>query len=112
MNTLSIGTKHGKSRARLLLTQITPCCRKPWRNGVSIFSTRYCRGTWRSFTKSIAAFLTTCARDFPGCAVWIAQLSLIDEGGPRYVRMANLATVGSHKINGVAQLHSELLKQT
>src|SRR3954468_16126533 len=42
----------------------------------------------------------------------IAQLSLIDESAGRYVRMANLATVGSHAVNGVAELHSELLKQT
>src|SRR3954464_10518318 len=42
----------------------------------------------------------------------IARLSLIDETGGRYVRMANLATVGSHAVNGVAELHSELLKQT
>ena len=42
----------------------------------------------------------------------MARLSLIDESGPRYVRMAHLASVGSHTINGVAQLHSELLKQT
>jgi len=41
----------------------------------------------------------------------IARLSLIDETGERYVRMANLACVGSHAINGVAQLHSELLKR-
>jgi starch phosphorylase len=40
----------------------------------------------------------------------IARMSLIDENGERYVRMANLACVGSHAINGVAELHSELLK--
>jgi len=39
----------------------------------------------------------------------VARLSLIDEHGERYVRMANLACVGSHAINGVAELHSELL---
>jgi glycogen phosphorylase len=39
-----------------------------------------------------------------------SRLSLIDEAGERYVRMANLACVGSHAINGVAELHSELLK--
>ena len=42
----------------------------------------------------------------------MARLSLIDEAGERYVRMANLACVGSHAINGVAALHTELLKQT
>jgi len=42
----------------------------------------------------------------------IARLSIIDENGERYVRMAHLASVGSHAINGVAALHSELLKQT
>ena len=41
----------------------------------------------------------------------IARMSLIDESGPRYVRMANLACVGSHAVNGVAALHSQLLKQ-
>jgi glycogen phosphorylase len=40
----------------------------------------------------------------------LARLSLIDERGERYVRMANLACVGAHAINGVAALHSELLK--
>jgi starch phosphorylase len=39
-------------------------------------------------------------------------LSLIDESGERYMRMANLACVGSFAINGVAALHTELLKQT
>jgi len=41
----------------------------------------------------------------------IARMSLIDESGERHVRMAHLACVGSHAINGVAELHSELLKQ-
>ncbi|UFS70659.1 glycogen/starch/alpha-glucan phosphorylase [Geomonas sp. RF6] len=42
----------------------------------------------------------------------IARVSIIDESGGRYVRMAHLACVGSHTINGVAALHSELLKET
>jgi starch phosphorylase len=41
----------------------------------------------------------------------LARMSLIDERGERYVRMAHLACVGSHAINGVAALHSELLKK-
>ncbi len=40
----------------------------------------------------------------------IQRLSLIDESGERYVRMSHLACVGSHAINGVAELHSELLR--
>lgn len=40
-----------------------------------------------------------------------ARLSIIENGDRPQVRMAHLATVGSYKVNGVAQLHSELLKQ-
>jgi starch phosphorylase len=47
---------------------------------------------------------------FFGSEQMISRLSLIDESGERYVRMAHLASVGSHAINGVAALHSELLK--
>ncbi|MDJ0275929.1 glycogen/starch/alpha-glucan phosphorylase [Sphingomonas sp. 2R-10] len=42
----------------------------------------------------------------------IAAISLIDEGGERRVRMANLAFTGSHSVNGVAALHTDLMKQT
>lgn len=42
----------------------------------------------------------------------ISSISLIDEGGERRVRMANLAFAGSHSVNGVAALHTDLMKQT
>lgn len=41
----------------------------------------------------------------------LARLSLIDEAGDKYVRMAHVACLGSHAVNGVAALHTELLKQ-
>ena len=59
-----------------------------------------------------ARFLDEVRAAFPGDDERLARLSLIDESGPRYVRMANLACVGSQTVNGVAELHSELLKQT
>jgi starch phosphorylase len=56
-------------------------------------------------------FLVEARARFGDDAERIARLSLIDESGERSVRMAHLACVGSHAINGVAELHSELLKQ-
>jgi starch phosphorylase len=57
-----------------------------------------------------AQFLDQVRMHFLGDAARVARMSLIDETGEHYVRMAHLACVGSHAINGVAKLHSELLK--
>jgi starch phosphorylase len=57
-----------------------------------------------------ARFLDEVRIRFLGDEERIARMSIIDERGGRYVRMAHLACVGSHAINGVAELHSELLK--
>ncbi|SAK45302.1 glycogen phosphorylase family protein [Caballeronia calidae] len=57
-------------------------------------------------------FLDEVRRQYPGDEARVKRMSLIDETGDRKVRMANLATVGSHAVNGVAALHSDLLKQT
>ncbi len=57
-------------------------------------------------------FLEEVRRKYPGEDDRAARLSLIDEAGERYVRMAHLACVGSHSINGVAALHTELLKKS
>ncbi|NUX52194.1 glycogen/starch/alpha-glucan phosphorylase [Paraburkholderia youngii] len=57
-------------------------------------------------------FLDEVRRRFPGDEARLARMSLIDERGDKLVRMAHLATVGAHAINGVAELHSGLLKQT
>jgi len=58
-----------------------------------------------------AHFLEEVRMRFLGDEARIARMSLIDETGERFVRMAHLACVGSHAINGVAELHSELLKR-
>jgi starch phosphorylase len=49
---------------------------------------------------------------YPGEQQRVARMSLIEEGAERKVRMANLAIVGSHSTNGVAAIHSELLRTT
>jgi starch phosphorylase len=54
-------------------------------------------------------FLDEVRAKFPGDEARIRRMSLIGEDGGKNVRMAHLATVGSHAINGVAALHSELL---
>jgi glycogen phosphorylase len=59
-----------------------------------------------------ARFLDEVRTAFPNDVARVSRMSLIDETGERAVRMAHLATVGSHRVNGVARLHSNLLKQT
>ncbi len=58
-----------------------------------------------------ARFLAAVKAKYPDDHDRLRRVSIIDEGGGRYVRMAYLATIGSHAINGVAALHSELLKK-
>jgi glycogen phosphorylase len=57
-----------------------------------------------------ARFLSLVRAKFPNDEARVARMSIIDEHGERYVRMAYLACVGSSHINGVAKLHTELLK--
>ncbi len=57
-------------------------------------------------------FLDEVRARFPGDEDRVRRMSLIGEDGAKCIRMAHLATVGSHAINGVAALHSELLKET
>lgn len=58
-----------------------------------------------------ARFLDTVRKHFDGDAGRVSRMSLIDEQGEKFVRMANLACVGSQRINGVAALHTDLLKR-
>jgi len=50
--------------------------------------------------------------DFPGDEGRVERVSLVEEGSTRKIRMANLAIVGSHSTNGVAAVHSKLLRTT
>ena len=55
-------------------------------------------------------FLQVVRLQYPGDDAVLEKMSIIDETGNKSVRMAHLATVGSHHVNGVAALHSELVK--
>ena len=59
-----------------------------------------------------ARFLRMVRLSYPGEPEILQRISLIEEGSQRRVRMAHLAVVGSHHVNGVAELHSELVKET
>jgi starch phosphorylase len=55
-------------------------------------------------------FLQSAVSFFPLKPEMLGKVSIIEESNPKQVRMANLAIIGSHSTNGVAELHSELLK--
>jgi starch phosphorylase len=57
-------------------------------------------------------FLDLVRTRYPGDSERLARVSLIENSSPQKVRMAHLAIVGSHSTNGVAAIHSRLLKQT
>ncbi|KAF2159599.1 glycosyltransferase family 35 protein [Zasmidium cellare ATCC 36951] len=57
-------------------------------------------------------FLQYVERNFPKDRDMLSRVSIIEESQPKMVRMAYLAVIGSHKVNGVAELHSDLIKTT
>ena len=57
-------------------------------------------------------FLSMVAQKFENDNDLLRRVSLVDEAGERRVRMAYLAVVASHKVNGVSELHSELMKES
>jgi len=57
-------------------------------------------------------FLLEIEKKWPGDDDKLRTMSVIEEGTPRMVRMANLAIIACHHVNGVAQIHSDLLKTT
>ncbi len=59
-----------------------------------------------------ARFLREVANQFPGDNDRLRRMSIVEEGNPKKIRMAYLGMVGSHSINGVSALHTELLKSS
>lgn len=57
-------------------------------------------------------FLQSVERRFPKDRDMLGRVSIIEESQPKMVRMAYLAIIGSHKVNGVAELHSDLIQTT
>jgi starch phosphorylase len=57
-------------------------------------------------------FLNQIAKKYPGDMARIQRMSLIDESGERYIRMANMCIIGSSSVNGVAELHTQILKDS
>lgn len=57
-------------------------------------------------------FLNDVMHKHPGDIEMMRRMSIIDESGDKRIRMSHLAIVGSHKVNGVAQIHTDLMKQT
>lgn len=56
--------------------------------------------------------LQKVAAKYPGDNDRLRRMSLIEEGGQKRINMAHLCIVGSHAVNGVAQIHSDILKAT
>ena len=57
-------------------------------------------------------FLQQISAIYPGDTKRLQRMSLIDESGERYVRMANMCIIGTSSVNGVAELHSQILKDS
>jgi starch phosphorylase len=57
-------------------------------------------------------FLRDVIHRYPGNIEIMRRMSLIEENAPKSVRMAHLAIVGSHKVNGVSRMHTNLMRQT
>ena len=97
---------------KLSPTPITPFFPKPWRSWpLSLFAEVLPRHLEIIYEIN-RRFLDEVRLQYPLDEDRLRRLSLIEESGDKYVRMAHLACVGSHTINGVAALHTELLKNT
>ena len=108
------GTTRGRSPSARSPIPITRCCRRRWRPGrCDLFERvlpRHLQIIYRINAEHIeGARSTRTRRIFPSGS---PSISLIDEHGGRKLRMGHLAFVGSHRVNGVSALHTELMRKT
>ncbi len=105
------GKRPGTSPSGRSPTPTTPSCPRPWKSGRC--------ACWRNPAAPPADHL----RDqrpfpqggrarFPGDSDRLRRMSIVEEEGEKHIRMAHLAIVGSHSINGVSVLHRELLRNS
>ena len=106
----STGTRRGRSPSSASPTPATRCCPRRSRSGRSTCSAGCCRGTWRSSTGSTTSSSPRCARPTPTTSCGSGGCRSSPSTPTRAVRMAYLATVAGTKVNGVAELHSQLLR--
>ena len=96
----------GHHHADLRPTPTTPSCPRRSSAGRWACSAACCRAICRSSTRSTTASSTRSRQRFPDDDERCRRMSIIEEGGEQRVRMAHLAIVGSHSVNGVAALHT------
>ena len=87
-------------------TRTTHCCRKRWRNGRSHWFELLLPRHLEIIYEINRRLLDDVRGRIPGDEGRVERMSLVEEGGERKIRMANLAIVGSHSTNGVAAIHS------
>ena len=105
------GTRPGRSRPARSPTRTTPCCRRRWRNGACPLFERVLPRHLQIIYDINVRILALCEAKWPGDDGKKRACSLIEENGQKMVRMANLAVVGTHAVNGVAALHTALLRK-
>ena len=109
----SAGTRPGISRGRRSPTPITRSCPRRWRSWpLPWFEVHAAAPSGDHSRDQPARARRGPATRFPGDGGRVERVSLVEEGGERKIRMANLAIVGSHSTNGVAAIHSALLRTT
>ena len=107
-----VGARLGHHAARVLATPTTRCCPRRSRSGRSRSSSGILPRHLQIIYLINRALLDEVSARYPNDHERRQRMSLIDEGHGRQVRMAHLAVVASHTVNGVAKLHSELMTQT